>query len=409
MGTTTRIALASIAALHALLAGARVATAQDQDFQQFLFDACTAPTGPLAARCGETLAGTGDVSPASEASLNPSQLLAGNDGSLAGNYGRGEDTRGAGGADELRASTTAMDLGPFGLSLSVRWLDERLGDGGNARPYDLTKKSVHLGVDYRWSRRVVTGLRIGLEDTGLTFETGAADALADAGQIDTRGVGGVLFASLSSEQGHSFDFGLGFTGNDHDIERRAVFEPINPSVPDPAITLVDTRAESTGEDRWLSANWSRNFASPGWSIAPFAGLTWAESTLDAYDEQDLTQSGLAMRSDGLRTKSLSASAGFDASRVHSTEFAVLVPRVRVGYNWEFESDATEAMSRFLLDASDTVLVVRASEPDRDSLALGAGVVAVFPRGWSLYFDARTTIGLLDRDRYVLALGWRVEL
>lgn len=407
MGTTTGIRLASVATLCTLLAGARVAAAQD--FQQFLFDACTAPTGQLAARCGETSAGTGDVSAASEASLNPSQLLAGNDGSHASNYGRGEETRGAGGVDELRASTTAMELGPFGLSLSVRWLDERLGDGGSTRPHDLIKKSAQLGVDYRWSRRFVTGLWVGLEDTGLTFATGAAGALADAGQIDTRGVGGALFASFSSEQGHSFDLGLGFTGNDHDIERRAVFEPVNPLVPDPAITLVDTRAESTGEDRWLSANWSRSFENPGWSIAPFAGLTWAESTLDAYDEQDLTQSGLAMRSDGLRTRSLSASAGFDASRVHSTDFAVLVPRIRVGYNWEFESDAAAANSRFLLDASDNVLVVRGQEPDRDSLELGAGVVAVFPRGWTLYFDARTTIGLLNRDRYVVALGWRVEL
>lgn len=410
METNKQAGTARVIALCALLAAAPRAVAQDPNFQQFLSDACPTAIGALAERCGETFAGTGDVSAGSEASLNPSQFLAGNDGSLASSYGHGEDTRGASGPGEPGESATDMDVGPFGVSINASWLDESLGSGaGPARPYELTVKSARLGIDYRWNRRVVTGLWFGIEDSGLAFAADSTGALADAGRIDIRGVGGALFAGISSERGHSLDLGVGFTGNDHDIQRRALFEPVNPLVPDPPLTLVETRAETTGEDRWLSVNWSRSFSRPDFSIAPFAGLTWAQLELEGYAEQDLSQSGLAMRNDGLETRSLTATAGFDASRVYSTDVAVLVPRIRVGYTWEFDADATATSSRFLEDSSGTELVLRNREPDRDSLDLGAGIVAVFPRGHSLFFDLRSTIGLPDRDRYLVSLGWRAEL
>lgn len=397
-----------IVAAAALLVVSSPALAQDDNYQQFLFDACTAPTGLLAQRCGETLAGTGDVSSGSESSLNPSQFLAGNNAAQASAYSRGEDTRGAIGAGEAAPEVARIDLGPFGVSLNARWLDERF-DASGARNYDLTKKSAQLGVDYRWSRGIVTGLWIAAEDARLEFDGDAGVQLTNAGRIETRGVGGAVFASFSSESGHSLDIGLGMTDEDHEFERRAVFEPVNPMVPNPVATLVETAAESGGEERWVSVAWSRGFAGPGWGVEPFAGLTWTETELDGYTEQDRSQSGLAMQTDGLDTRSLTATAGFSARRVISTEVAVLVPQVRAGYNWEFETNAATASSRFLLDTADNVLVVRDRAPDRDSLELGAGLVAVFPRGWSLFLDARATIGLPDRDRYVVTLGWRTEL
>jgi hypothetical protein len=396
-----------------LLVTAR-AHADDDNFQEFLFGVCTAPVGALAQRCGETLAGTGDVSPASESSLNPSQFLSGTSTSLASAYGNGEDIRSAGGPsdDDLSSTTAHIDVGPFGVSLNARWLDERFAGGnGGARAYDLDKRSAQLGIDYAFTPRTAMGLWLNVDDARLQFDgDGNLQAeLSDTGEVETRGQGVALFASFSGQRGHQLSLGLGITENDYEFARRAVFEPINPMVTDPAATLLETAAQTTGKDEWLSVNWSRPLDLADWNVEPFTGLTWTRSEISGYSEQDLSQSGLAMRTDGVEETSLAGIVGLVARRVVSTGFAVLVPQLRAGYSWEFESDPATASSRFLLDDSDSVLVIRDQAPDRDALEFGAGLVAVFPRGWSLFLDARTTIGLLNRDRYVISLGWRAEL
>ena len=89
------------------MAATPTAHAANADLQNFFFDACVNPAGLLATRCAQTPGGLGDLSADSESSLNPSQTLSRNDGSLSAAQQRAQAVR-----DRLHGGTGIVGYEP---------------------------------------------------------------------------------------------------------------------------------------------------------------------------------------------------------------------------------------------------------------------------------------------------------
>jgi outer membrane autotransporter protein len=131
------------------------------------------------------------------------------------------------------------------------------------------------------------------------------------------------------------------------------------------------------------------------------------STIDAYTEADLNNSGLAMRFDEIERDSLIAHVGFRVSIAKSTERGVVLPQFRLEYEHEYEDPTTVAAS-FVLDAARVRYGLTGDEPDRNYFETGVGVAWVLPSGWQPFVDVEFLSGQDALDRYRVAAGFRVE-
>jgi outer membrane autotransporter protein len=417
--SSTHPAPAPIVLLASTLAvSAAPAVADDAAFQSFLFDACVSPVGELAARCGETEAGQGGVSGASQSSLNPNQVLANpsSASSFARERARESRSRQDRRIDEDVAERSAVELGRLSLLLNGRTVFQSF-EAGDAptreRGYELRNNNLEVGFDYRVTPRAVVGAWFDWRDSDLEFEraapVGSLTPDFDAGRVDSDSVGGAIFAGVDLSTALHLDAAVGYSDSEYALERRAVFEPVQAGNPSPAVTVVNTRAGTEGRDRWATLSLGYRIEVESWSFDPFAGVTWSSAEVSGYAEEDLLDSGLAMDVGRVETDAVTASLGFDARRVVSLPSAVLVPQLHFEYGYGLDVDATEAFATFLLDAAGTRLGLASDEPDRDFARAGIGVVAIFQHGWSVFLDLQSTIGVEHVDRYAIAAGIRREL
>jgi outer membrane autotransporter protein len=395
--------------------------AADPVFQNFFFDACVNPVGTLAVRCGETPGGTGDLSGNSESSLNPSQPLS----SQAAALGRArEKTRKASettaelrdmDAEKQRAGMSeagALSIGPFSLLLNGRktWFDQDRDQGDAERGLDGDIWAAELGFDYRMSDRTVVGGFLGYENTDADYDKDEAGVnftpQSDSGNIDADSYSLTLFGSYNFTDNFFIEGSVGYSSTDYTFERNVVFQESTRTTPQ---TDVRAEADTDGEQYWASASMGYDFYRDALSIGPYARVTYVKSTIDDYTEKDASNSGLQMRIDVDNRTSVTTNLGIGASYAMSTSWGVLVPQARAEWEHEFDQDAQDITSLYVLDADQNSFSLEGDDPDRDYFNIGAGVSAIFPNGWMGFVDYEGLLGYEDLSRHRVTLGLRVEL
>lgn len=387
------------------------ALATNPELQALFFEACANPTAALAARCGETTAGLGNLSGDSESSLNPSQPLSGNAQALRAAANRADDAR-ARSQNDLPAEGVRVDIGRFSLlaSYAHTWEErDRTVDVDGERGYDADTDGVEVGFDYRLNDAAFAGLLISWKSLDLEFDgenTGTNFSPASqAGSIEGDSLGITGFASFAFGERY-LDLSAGYLAGDNDYERRSVFQESTRTVPQ---TDSLTKGNADTQELWASVNAGWNIPMDQWTIGVHGGLTWSRSEIDSYTEDDLTGSGLAMSFSGSEQTSLIGQLGARFQYAISTASGVIIPHAGITYQHEFEDNAADLRAGYVLDAGDNTLALAGDDPDLDFFTATAGISAVLANGWMPFVDVSYWAGYQDLDRVRLLVGLRKEL
>jgi outer membrane autotransporter protein len=387
--------------------------AADPEFQAYFFNVCVNPTGALATRCGETAGGLGNLSGDSESSLNPSQSLSSNDSPLS--RGRTRSKQAREGGERLRDSaeeTGDAPGGPFSLLVHFRgdsFESERNASVDAERGLEGDLWGAEIGFDYRLSDRAVIGTILGFEHSEADFDPENPGVnftpAVNAGDITDDGTAINFFGAVDFAEAAYFEGSIGYASSDFEFRRNSVFQESGRAVPQ---TNVRTLGESSGDQQWVALNLGINKQRNAVSFGPYFGATYTRSTVDAYTEQDLAGTGLAMAFAETERKSLIGHLGFRVAIAKSTEGGVVVPQFRFEYEYESDNDPEPVTASFLLDAAQSLYVFTGDEPDRNQFETGFGVAWILRNGWLPFLDIEVLSGNDRLDRYRLAAGFRVE-
>lgn len=402
------------------------AAAQNAAFQSFFLDVCNNPQGQLAAQCAQTPNGQGGLASNSQDSLNPNQNVTSTDAALARGRALLGETQ-----EELRERRTeekeearlqrlgvsagqddeGMDFGGFSLLFNVRGevFDRDREESDNEIGYDGDAVGLEAGFDYRIGERLILGALLGYQHSDSTFDRGESGAnftpQADQGGAESDTYSLTLFGAYSLTDNWYIDGSVSAGITDYEFERRPVFLEVTRTVPQ---TNVRTKGDTDGTEWSASIGGGYDFYRDAWSFGPYARLNLVRTDIDGYTEDDLNNSGLAMRVDDNDATSLTSVLGVQASYAVSTDFGVVLPQVRAEYEHEFRNDAQTVNTVFVNDAGGTSFGVRGDSPDRNYFNLGASLLFVLPNGVMPFVDVEALLGYEDLERYRLTGGLRLE-
>jgi outer membrane autotransporter protein len=405
------------AASIAIFTGAPVMAA-DPAYQAFFFSVCGGtPTGALAARCAQTPGGLGNLSGDSESSLNPSQNLSHGRPAVSSAQTRSKAARERG--ENLRdldlgdaAAGPAMQIGPVSLLLHVhgsRFEQTASAAAWGERGFEGDTRAFEAGVDLRLSPRVVVGALLGVDRNEFEFDSenpGVAFTPANiAGDADVDTTYLTAFAAFALSDSAFLEFSAGYERSDNTFRRQSVFQESTRTL---AQTNVATSGNADSAVTWISANlgadWSRGAA----NLGPYAGVTSTRVKTDAFTETDNSNSGLAMSFASATRKSLLAHAGVKWSYSASTSVGVVLPQIRVEYQYEFEDTPQRIAASFALDPNNTSFELQGYGGDRSAINAGAGVAAILANGWLPFIEYAILLDQRAFDRQRLTLGIRKE-
>ena len=341
-----------------------------------------------------------DLSGASEDSLAPTQALASNEGVLEQARKLSRDVRG-------EPSGGKLDIGPFSLLLNGRasWFER--DPSTLERGYDGNAYGVQLGIDKRLSPRTVVGSFLAFERTRSEFgrDPAGVSAQPSEGKSRTNNLSLVVFGAHNLSDALHVEGAAGYGSSDYRLSRNVYYQPTGGG----AITPINTEGKTDGKNYWLSVGAGYELARGASSIAPYARLTYAHSTVDGYNETELTNTGLAMRYGDARRSSLTTTLGLRAGMTQSYSWGVLAPFFKLEYEHEFKNDPQKVDSAFVLDDANTIFTPQGQQPDRNYFHLGAGTQFILPHGWISFFELEALLGHRDLDRSRLIFGFRKEI
>ena len=337
-----------------------------------------------------------DLSDASESSLAPTQALASNEGTLeqARKQAQGE------------ASGGKLNIGPFSLLLNGRgsWFERDPGE--LERGYDGNAYSVQLGLDKRLSPVTVVGGFLVYERSRTEFGPDPAGVGTQSSEGKTRSntISLVAFGAHNLSDALHIEGAAGYGTIDSELNRTVYFQnAAGPIIP------VNTQGETDGKTYWTSLGAGYELASGAASLAPYARLTYARSTIEGYSETELTATGLAMRYGEASRSSLTATLGVRVGMTQSYAWGVLAPFLKLEYEHEFKNDPQKINTTFVLDSANTHFTPPGQQPDRNYFHLGAGTQFIMPNGWISFIELEALIGQRDLNRTRLFFGLRKEL
>ncbi|MCC7461037.1 MAG: autotransporter outer membrane beta-barrel domain-containing protein [Gammaproteobacteria bacterium] len=408
--------LSRLIAPVALTVASMPAMAANPDLQNYFFQACTSATGALAARCGATPGGLGDLSGDSESSLAPTQNLSHTKSSSGLADVRSSEARGRAsaireGEDPVAAAATQVRFGGFNLLVNARatWFDRNRDPGvDRERGIDGDSWAIEVGVDRRVSERVFLGALATFESLQYGFEAEQPGdtfvPAANAGKADTDSQSVTLLAVVNPTEHVYVDAAVGYSRQKHEFSRNPVFQGAQRDGQFAARVAGDTDSRAF----WFYANAGVDVAAGAATFGPFAGLTYSHSKIDSYSERDLNGSGLHMSFVPCSRDSLLGHIGLRADRAISTAHGVFVPQLRAEYQYEFRAHPLTQSSHFVLDSGASSVTLTGDRPSADRFNIGAGIAAILPRGGMAFLNFDMLAGS-DLDRQRLSLGVRIEL
>jgi hypothetical protein len=417
--TANRGLVSIAAALGAcLLAAAPRAEAANPVFQDFFFDICDNPTGPLLDRCMEWTGPQADLSGDSESSMNPSQILSNNDTPLARamNYAARVRNGDEDPVEQEPEAGAALQFGKFSLLFQIRtssYETDKIADVDAERSFDGNYYGAELGFRYRTTRGFVS-LNLSFDSSdqdfvgnnpGVNFEPEPTAGKTESDSVSLSVVGG---ASLTDTL--TFAGGVGYGTSQYNFFRNAILQDSTRNLD--TTRYVKTEADVDGDQAWASLNLAFNFGQERATFGPTIGITYATSSIDPYTETEISETpwGLAMSYGSTERDSVVAHTGFGAQFNRSTSTGVMSTFVRVVYEHEYDYDPDRVVSTYVLDLNNNQFQLLGDEPDRDRFHIGFGLSKEMRGGWRPYFDIDVLAGDKYIDhRYRLAAGFRKEM
>lgn len=224
---------------------------------------------------------------------------------------------------------------------------------------------ISVGVDKRFSERLVLGLGVG-------YGRDESDVGQDGSRSKARAQSFALYGSYQPTRATFIDLVLGSGRLEFDTRRH--------------VAAVDAMATGSrdGTQLYGSVAAGAELRRDGVLFAPYVRYDAARDKLDAFSESGVGDYALAFRSQTLRSSQLGAGLRVEAQ--HDTDFGAVMPRARVEYRRELADASAARLSYADLLGSGTEYAVTPAGVSRNALLLGFGADLQFRGGLRIGFD-----------------------
>lgn len=303
-----------------------------------------------------------------------------------------QDVGGSAGSDDLFES----ERWGFFVNGSISGGDKSRTE--NEAGFDFDVVSLTLGMDYRFSPRLVAGAALG-------YSRNDTDLDDNGGYLDTTGYNLSLYGSWFDESGLYLEGILTKGWSDYDQMRVIQYRLEGVSVDQQAKAGYDG-------DQWSAAlGGGRVWSLEAWSLTASARVEYIHARVDAFDERmsrpDAEGGGWAVHVAKQKADSLTSQLGLELSRALSVSWGVVMPTLSLEWLHEFKDNPGGVSGHFLQDNSRTLFFLPTDDYDSDYFSLGLGASVQLAGGLSGFVHYRQLLGYQDLDAWSLQAGLRV--
>lgn len=259
---------------------------------------------------------------------------------------------------------------------------------------------VTAGVDYRFLDNLVAGI-------AFTFLSGSTSFDQNLGDVDAKSYGFTLYGTWSMGAFY-VDSSIGFSWINYDSARRIAYTA-GPGATGTAAGLVVDRtakADTDGQQFTFNVGAGYDFRVGPVTLTPTLRVELIKLNVDSYNEHGSDGFDLHVKSQDLL--SVQSALGGRAAYPISTSIGVLTPQVMVEWRHEYADNKRNITAKYIHDVTNTFFSIPTDDPDRDYVALGAGLAAQFARGVGAFVNFETALGLRNVTNYQFTGGIRVE-
>ena len=278
----------------------------------------------------------------------------------------------------------------------------------NAFAFD--SKDATLGVDYRFTRRLVAGASVSYTNQRVDFDSERSVA---GGGFRAHGYG-LLFYGLYEWEGPYLSFSAGWQHSSVDETRLITYPSFNLAVPS-----TDATASGSTHTNALIASFSA-----GWPLAyraataePYLNIEYRDAKLAGFTETSVNNSGTEAGSDGGFQFAYAsqdfhiadAALGLRLQYAFTPHFGVIIPYARAEYHRYFGANTyTVAAAYSPIAGSGNLFNLPTDPADTHYSAFGGGFSVVLPHGVQGFAQYQTTSGMQFVTSRLISAGIRVE-
>ncbi|WP_188150152.1 autotransporter outer membrane beta-barrel domain-containing protein [Teredinibacter waterburyi] len=321
------------------------------------------------------------------------------------------------------AGDTIPAWSPWGFFLNA---DYSYGDRAATQredAFDFDGASLNGGIDYRYNNNWVAGIMLGYQAETLDFDS--TQSIVD-GTVDMSGVSLQPFALYQSDQFY-FSLALGYQHMSFDTERSIRYPSLNPGV-----DSTDTTAVSNTNANAISGNLDLGytlFPRSRFSLEPYIGFSYTNTSIDGYSETDLRDDGFAFLVAAQKFDSLESAIGVKLNYIFTPSIGVILPYFSAELRNQLDAQSREIKAVYLNSAdllnqdnidSDATFALPTDTPDSAYGVISLGVSSVLrgarqtamnssaAGGIQVFVQFRTLLGLEHYKQSQLAAGLRYE-
>jgi uncharacterized protein YhjY with autotransporter beta-barrel domain len=261
--------------------------------------------------------------------------------------------------------------------------------GFNGKTYGLL-----LGADYRFTDTFFAGL-------AARYSTTDADINRNAGSLDAKDINLTQYGTFYPRPQWYLDWTLELGQGQFDLERNIDFSL-------GGTTFNETAKGNTdGNHYGASAGGGYELVTPTGIVSQLYGnFRYFKADIDQYTES--SGHGLNLRVDGQSIESVVGKLGAQISKALSYSWGVLAPQANLNYLYEFNTDGQSIKASFVSDPLNTQFAFTTEPRDESYFTFAAGVVALFPGGFTAYLQYENYFELKNYSQSVWSLGARME-
>ncbi len=247
---------------------------------------------------------------------------------------------------------------------------------------------ITMGMDYRFSARLVAGGALGFASTSNDFNAAGGKMKAHAYSVSTYG-------SYYLPKDFFLDWIGTYVHNTYDLKHNIVFSGLNSF----------TKASTGGDQYALAINAGRDFHQGGLLFTPYARVEYIATGIDAYQEN--SASGLAMAFNHQSLHYLTSVLAGRVSKSMSMTWGVLSPSLHLEWVHQYENGSRLIGGHFVGDPGAS-FNIQSDAPDRNYFNAGLGLVVTLPRGLSGFFNYETMLARNHVSNTLIQFGARMQ-
>ena len=263
----------------------------------------------------------------------------------------------------------------------------------NELGFDVDTTGLTVGVDYRFSDKLIAGGAIGYVNNETDFDS-------NRGGMDVDGYTLSAYSTYYHDENSYLDAIFSMGWNDFS-NRRSVDTGII------SIPVAEVNGDSDGQEYALSIGGGYDFYHQNLSFGPVARINYIKADIGSYAESSSTGFELAYESQDI--ESLTSILGGQLSYAISTPSGIFTPQLTFEWAHEFMQDSRFITARFLYDTSSTPLPfnLQTDDPERNYFNLGVGLSATFAAGKSAFIFYETNLQRDDIELDTISAGLRL--